>query len=158
METLTKHFREITRAAFARHGFAQGDVVGHWPDIVGADLAQHCVPDRIRWPRQAGDQAQKSGGTLFIRAAPGRTLDIQYEASRITARINSFLGYGAIAAIKVTTSPTAFAKAPPNVPDSASIPYEYQPLETIDEATLKGALSRLGRGVAASRRSSPQGK
>ena len=39
METLSKHFREITKAAFARYGFAQADVVANWDAIVGEELA-----------------------------------------------------------------------------------------------------------------------
>ncbi len=83
MESLTKHFRSITRAAFARHGFAQADVVSNWTEIVGEDLGAISAPERIRWPRGAGDEARKSGGTLVMRAAPGRALDLQYEAPRI---------------------------------------------------------------------------
>ena len=94
METLSKHIRDITKAAFARHGFAESDVVAHWAAIVGDELAAVSAPERIKWPRGSGETAQKQGGTLMIRAAPGRALELQYEASRIMARINSFFGYG----------------------------------------------------------------
>jgi len=157
METLSKHFREITKAAFARYGFAQADVVANWEAIVGSDLAAVSAPERIRWPRGAGEQAQKQGGTLVIRAAPGRALELQYEASRILARINSFFGYGAIAGIKVMQAqelPQRPAR-PPQLPEK---PVCEQQLATLDESPLKAALERLGRGVAGSSRSSPQGK
>ena len=57
METLSKHFREITKAAFARYGFAQADVVANWEAIVGPELAAVSAPERIRWPRGSGEQA-----------------------------------------------------------------------------------------------------
>lgn len=157
METLSKHFREITKAAFARHGFAQADVVANWEAIVGSDLAKVSAPERIRWPRGAGEEAQKQGGTLIIRAAAGRALELQYEASRITGRINSFFGYGAIAAIKVMQSqqPAASSAGPPALPEK---PVCEQSLASLDEGPLKAALERLGRGVAGLSRSSPQGK
>ena len=157
METLSKHFREITKAAFARYGFAQADVVANWDAIVGADLAAVSAPERIKWPRGAGEEAQKQGGTLVIRAAPGRALELQYEASRIVARINSFFGYGAIAGIKVMQAQALMpkpAKAPP-IPEK---PVCEQELASLEESPLKAALERLGRGVAAASRSSPQGK
>ncbi len=157
METLSKHFREITKAAFARYGFAQADVVANWEAIVGSDLAAVSAPERIRWPRGSGEQAQKQGGTLVIRASPGRALELQYEASRIIARINSFFGYGAIAGIKVIQAqelPPRPAKAP-SLPEK---PVCEQQLAALDESPLKSALERLGRGVAGSSRSSPQGK
>jgi hypothetical protein len=156
METLSKHFREITKAAFARYGFAQADVVANWEAIVGNDLAAVSAPERIKWPRGAGEQAHKQGGTLVIRAAPGRALELQYEASRIIARINSFFGYGAIAGIKVIQ-----AQELPHPPAKAPLlqkPVCEQELASLEESPLKAALERLGRGVAGSSRSSPQGK
>ncbi|MFM8745610.1 MAG: DUF721 domain-containing protein [Aestuariivirga sp.] len=157
METLSKHFREITKAAFARYGFAAADAVANWEAIVGPDLAGVSAPERIRWPRGSGEMAQKQGGTLIIRAAPGRALELQYEASRIIARLNGYFGYGAIAAIKVVQAAT-----PPKAP-AAPLPLPEKPiceqeLGEIDPSPLKDALERLGRVVAASARSSPQGK
>ena len=157
METLSKHFREITKAAFARYGFAQADVVANWEAIVGPELAAVSAPERIRWPRGSGEQAQKQGGTLVIRAAPGRALELQYEASRIIGRINSFFGYGAVAGIKVVQAqslPGAPRKAPP-LPEK---PVREQELASLEDGPLKDALERLGRGIASTRRSSPQGK
>jgi hypothetical protein len=157
METLSKHFREITKAAFARYGFAEADVVAHWEAIVGSDLAGVSAPDRIRWPRGAGEEAQKRGGTLIIRAAPGRALELQYEASRIASRINSFFGYGAVAAIKVVQA-QALPQRPGRPPPLPEKPVCEQELASLDESPLKAALERLGRGVAGTIRSSPQGK
>jgi hypothetical protein len=157
METLTKHFREITRAAFARYGFGQGDVVAHWAEIVGDDLAAVSAPERIRWPRGAAEDARAGGGTLVIRAAPGRALELQYEASRIISRINSIFGYGAIARIKVMQAVELSAKrsGPPSLPEK---PVCEQELQSLDDGPLKAALERLGRGVASTRQSSPQEK
>ena len=157
METLSKHFREITKASFARYGFAAADAVANWAAIVGEDLAAVSAPERIRWPRGSGETAQKQGGTLIIRAMPGRALELQYEASRIIARINGYFGYGAIAAVKVVqaaTLPITPAK-PPVLPEK---PVCEQELGQIEPSPLKDALERLGRAVAASSRSSPQGK
>jgi hypothetical protein len=157
METLSKHFREITKAAFARYGFAQADVVANWEAIVGKDLAAVSAPERIRWPRGSGEQAQKQAGTLVIRAAPGRALELQYEASRIIARINSFFGYGAVASIKVIQA-QELPQCPVRTPPLPEKPVCEQQLALLEESPLKAALERLGRGVAGSSRSSPQGK
>lgn len=157
METLSKHFREITKASFARYGFAAADAVANWEAIVGADLAVVSAPERIRWPRGSGETAQKQGGTLIIRAAPGRALELQYEASRIIARINGYFGYGAIAAVKVVQAATLPA-GPAKPPALAEKPVCEQELGQIEPSPLKDALERLGRAVAASARSSPQGK
>jgi hypothetical protein len=157
METLAKHFRDITKAAFARYGFAESDVVAHWAAIVGEDLAAVSAPERIKWPKGAGEAAQKQGGTLVIRAAPGRALELQYEASRIISRINSFFGYGAIAALKVMQA-AELAQPRRTKRPLPEKPVCEQELELLEDGPLKAALERLGRGVAGSSRSSPQGK
>ena len=72
MDTLDKHFRGITKPVFERYGFGHGELLTHWPEIVGEALAEHCEPEKIRWPRQSGEKAQQAGGTLFVTAAPGR--------------------------------------------------------------------------------------
>jgi hypothetical protein len=157
METLTKHFREITRAAFARYGFGQADVVSHWAEIVGDDLAAVSAPERIRWPRGTAEEARRGGATLVIRAAPGRALELQYEASRILSRINSFFGYGAVSAVKVVQAQD-LARGRPAHPSLPEKPVCEQQLATLEDGPLKAALERLGRGVAGSSKSSPQGK
>jgi hypothetical protein len=158
METLSKHFRQIARAAFERHGFAQADVVTNWDEIVGEDLARHSAPERIKWPRGSGEQEQKSGGTLIVRAAPGRALDLQYEAPRIISRINSFFGFGAIVKLKVVQAPGLLRPAPQAGLAEPDKPIELQSLKSIEAEPLKAALERLGQGVARRTRSSPQPK
>ena len=157
METLTRHIRAITQAAFTRYGFAQGDVIAHWAEIVGADLAECSVPERIRWPKPAGPEAPPQGGTLVVRAAPGRALEIQYEASRIIARINSFFGYGAIAKLKVLSAAELMPQ-PRKAGTGTSKTLCKQELDTFSDDDLKAALERLGKGVAGASPSSPQGK
>ncbi len=158
METLTKHFREITQAAFARHGFAQADLVINWAEIVGEDLARISRPERIKWPRSTGDAKDKAAGTLVVKAAPGRSLDLQYEASRMVARINSFFGYQAIAQIKVMQASTGFAPPPSAAPPEEDDIILNQPVDMVNDDSLKAALERLGKAVAKARQSSPQAK
>jgi hypothetical protein len=161
METLDKHFRALTRAAFARYGFAQAELMARWPEIVGETLARHCRPERIRWPKTAEAMAQKQGGTLVIRAAAGRALDVQHETAHIIERINRYYGYGAIAAVKITQDAKPVTTAPPRpepvlaAADEAALEAR---LQAIADPTLKAALKRLGSATLKRARSSPQGQ
>lgn len=150
METLDKHFRHLTSAAFARYGFAQAELLRRWPEIVGENLSEVSAPERIKWPRGS---AQKIGGTLVIRAAPGHALDIQYEIPRITERINRFHGYEAVTVVKVIQSGSWVRAKPPPAPTPAQKPLFEQDIAQIEDAPLRAALERLGAAVAAS---SPQ--
>jgi hypothetical protein len=158
MKTLDKEFRDLTRAAFARYGFAYADLITQWPAIAGDAIAKWSEPERIKWPRTAADE-RKQGGTLVIRVVPGRGLDLQHETPRIIERINAFYGYGAIASVKIvqgaltTRKPPRRALAPLRPADAQALETR---LETVDDPLLKEALRQLGKGVLSPR--SPQAK
>lgn len=159
MHTLDKHFRDLTKAAFARYGFAHAELMAQWPEIVGERLSGQCQPERIKWPRGAGDGGQKSGGTLVIRAAAGRGLDLQHETPHIIERINRFHGYGAIAAVKIVQDarPAEGEKPRPAQPlDAAAERALLEKLEAVVDPRLKAALARLGVGALRGRPGSPQ--
>ena len=161
MERLDKHFEKLTKASFARYGFAYGELMARWPDIVGETLAQYCEPERIKWPRGSGENAQKLGGTLVIRAEPGRGLDLQYQTHQIIERINQFYGYGAINSIKIMQGHVATIKRLKNK-DNSLDPNTEKMLETCLEAIadekLKQALHRLGEGALSRKTSSQHNK
>jgi hypothetical protein len=144
METLSKHFRILTEAAFKSHGFAQADVLARWPEIVGEAIAAAARPERIRWPRSASG-GHLQGGTLFIKAMAGRGLEVQQSVPLIIERINRFLGYGAIMVVKIQQSheiPEASTAKP--APAALS-----EPPQGIAEPELAAALQRLGGSVTA---------
>ena len=104
MDTLNKHFRKLTEASFERYGFAYAELLSQWEAIVGVELAAVSAPERISWPRRNDgeeDRGQPGGGTLVVRAAEGRALELQYMGPRIIERINGYYGYGAVAKLKV---------------------------------------------------------
>ncbi|MGH6853911.1 MAG: DUF721 domain-containing protein [Aestuariivirga sp.] len=145
METLDKHFRNLTRAAFARYGFAHGELTARWNEIVGEELSRFSEPKQIKWPRGAGH----TSGTLVIRAAPGRGLELQHEAPLIMERINRFLGHAAIGSIKIVQAATwASGGNSPSIPKTPEKKLYDQELAGIEDSPLKAALERLGSGIA----------
>ncbi len=148
METLGKHFKTLTKAAFAKHGFAQADLLSQWALIAGDDIARQCKPEKIKWPRTT-DEGRKNGGTLVIRAAPGYSLDLHYQSPRLINRINQYLGHEAVVSIKVMAgvTPTPALPEKPQATDPATI---LPHLSTIDDPELRSALARLGAGIAPS--------
>jgi hypothetical protein len=158
MQTLDKDFRALTRAAFARYGFAYGDLITQWPAIVGDGVAQWSEPERIKWPRPGTDE-RKQGGILVIRVVPGRGLDLQHETPRIIERINAFYGYAAVAQVKIRqgalSRKKALPRALPALGSQTAQALESE-LEGVADPALKDALRRLGQGVLSPR--SPQAK
>jgi hypothetical protein len=150
METLDKHFRNLAKAAFVRHGFASEQLISQWDVIVGQPFAAFSVPDKIKWPRNAEENARKTGGTLILRAAAGRGLELHYEAPRIIERVNQFLGYGAITSLKIVQSslqPEPAKPTPRPIAPEAAKAWQAK-IDDIADDELKAALSRLAAHAA----------
>ncbi|MCA0434526.1 MAG: DciA family protein [Proteobacteria bacterium] len=145
MDTLDKHFRNLASAAFKAHGFATADLLSHWPAIVGDALASLGAPERIKWPRPSKD-AESAAGTLFLKALPGRSLDLQYASETLLERINQFMGYRAIARIKVSAG-TVVATPAPAKTATAAAPPATPGLDQVADPELREALNRLASGV-----------
>ena len=164
MQTLNRHFRTLTQAAFQRYGFAYAELLQQWPVIVGKELADVSRPERLKWPRGAQgieERGQPDGGTLIVRAQQGRALELQYMAPRIIERINGFYGYGAIAAIKVLQGalPQKSVRQPglPDLDPDQLGDLENR-LEAIADDKLRAALKRLGSRALVGSKSARKGQ
>jgi hypothetical protein len=155
MQTIDKHFRKLTEPVFRKHGFAQGDLLAHWPQIVGEQAAAISSPEKIRWPH--GKDA-KAGGTLHLKVKAGRGLDVEYAADGIIERVNRFLGYQGVVALKVVQShefrPSIKISRKPVEPTAAILAR----VAAVADPDLQAALARLGAGVSAVTPRSPQAK
>jgi hypothetical protein len=148
METLDKHFRQLLGPAFQKHGFAQQELLSRWPQIVGDAIAALASPERIRWPRTA-ISGPMSGGTLHVKAVAGRGLEVQYAVPAMLDRINQFLGYQALTAIKVVQGHEA--AQPPSVQPLEPAPISpdvARKIAAIENPALQESLARLAEGIA----------
>ena len=76
--------------AFAKQGFASVEIVTHWQEIVGDDLAKRSEPIKLIWPRR-DDPA--SVGTLQVRVEGAYALEIQHLQPVIIERVNRYFGW-----------------------------------------------------------------
>jgi hypothetical protein len=133
--------------AFARRGFAATDIVTRWEVIAGAEIAAHCEPIKIEWPRR--DHADAQAATLVLRVEGPQAIEIQHQAAVIVARVNRFFGWSAIGRIALRQAPLKRKRdrAAPAPPDAAAVQTETQRLSGIADEDLRGALARLGAAV-----------
>jgi predicted nucleic acid-binding Zn ribbon protein len=69
---------------------AVGGVIGRWEELVGAELAAHCVPESF------------AEGELVVRAdSSAWATQVRWIAQRILARINEELGTATVTALRV---------------------------------------------------------
>ena len=139
---------EIGRTAFRRFGFVQSSVVSRWPEIVGARHARVCAPEAIRFP-----PGEKRDGILQLVVVPAHAPLIQMVIPEIIERVNRFLGYSAVARVKlrqgeVQPPQLETRRAPPSL---RPIPMELsESLRDIGDPELRTVLESLARSLGAS--------
>ena len=100
----------VMRKAFGRRGVAEQQMIIHWREFVGAELARQSLPVRLQRGRN------NKGGTLTVRAEGAVALLMQHEAPRIIERINRDSGYELVARLRFVQGPVSQGKegrAPP---------------------------------------------
>ena len=138
-------------AAFKRHGFASTEIVTHWEDIAGPEIAAHCEPIKITWPRQgtAGDSEAPEPATLVLRCQGPAAIEIQHLAGVIVERVNRFLGWRAIDRIALRQAPLArrAKPKPPPAIDAEAARRIAERMTDITDDDLRAALGRLGAAL-----------
>jgi hypothetical protein len=133
--------------AFARQGFANTEIVTHWDDIVGAEIAAHAEPIRMTWPRR-DDPDDTEPATLVLRCEGPAAIEIQHLAGVIVERVNRFFGWHAVGRIALRQAPlTRRKRRPPPAPDAETARRIAQSMTGIADDDLRAALGRLGAAV-----------
>jgi hypothetical protein len=135
---------KAARPVLGRHGLAAGGLVADWPSIVGAQLAQCCVPMRLAFP-----PAERANGTLHLRVQGPLALELQHLEPVVLERINSYFGYRAVAKLRIQQGPVPRPARPRTARPEAT---EQDPaVETavsgIDDPALRQRLSRFGHAL-----------
>ena len=141
----------ILRPAVRKRGLAGADLIMSWPAIAGPQFASMTMPERILWPQSASEQPEP--GVLVVRCSGPAALLVQHDAPLIIERANTFLGWYAIARLKIVQGPIsapdrAEQAVPPDLP-AAKKDEIGRTVETIANDRLRAALARLGESVAA---------
>ncbi len=141
----------ITGRAFGRRGLAQAGLIAEWPEIVGAELAAVCRPQRLSFPRRD----RRGEGTLALRVALGHATVLQHLEPLIVERVNGFFGYRAVARLRLHQAPLppqrkAARQETAPLPAGAEAELDAR-LTAVGDDQLRGALQRLGRALLQAR-------
>ena len=117
--TIANLATRAARPALGKRGFAAAEILTHWETVVGPELAAFACPIEIKFPR-----GKNAGATLHLRVASGAAATLLHlKTPTILARLNGFLGYGAVAQLQAAQGPLArrrakIAPAPPTQPSA----------------------------------------
>jgi hypothetical protein len=133
--------------AFAKQGFAATDIVTHWPDIVGPEIAAHAEPIKLQWPRRSGEEPEAA--TLVLRVEGPAAIEVQHLSGVILERINRFFGWFAVRRIAIRQAPLTrrTERRAPSAPDPAAVAQVAKNLPEIADDGLRDALARLGAAI-----------
>lgn len=130
-----KGLSRLVRDLDERFGQGPGALQARWSEIVGERIARQTEPVKFVKGR-AG-----ASGSLEIRVAGSSAAIIQHQATEILARVNLFLGDGAVGRLRIVQGPLKQRPAAAG-PRRRALP----PLDAGREAELEAALSRVPEG------------
>lgn len=94
---VAKNIRPLIRELLGKKGIMQLEILSHWQDIVGADLAAYSFPEKIEFRQNA-----KSGGIAHLIVPSGAfALELQHREKQIISKINTYFGYNAVCGIRI---------------------------------------------------------
>ena len=137
-----------------RAGITVG-LVQSWDEIAGARLVATTRPERIVWPRRMHEDDPFQPGTLVVACEGMAALHLQHETGEVIARVNAFLGFSAIARLKIVQKPVAAAAKPRPARRNLSGTEAARLagiVSGIEDDGLREALARLGRSVMGEKR------
>jgi hypothetical protein len=130
--------------AFARQGFAAVEIVTHWQEIVGDDLAKRSEPIKLVWPRRDDPDSQ---GVLQIRVEGAYALEIQHLQPVIIERVNRYFGWRCIARLAIRQGPVVARRkrpAPRSEPTAEEIGKTRETIGKFENDALGNSVAKLG--------------
>lgn len=124
-------------------GFSVVEVVTHWDEIVGPDLAPRTLPLRLQWAR--GEET--GSATLVVRVEGAYAIELQYAAGVVVERINSYFGWRCVGRIALRQGPVPARRVRPALPpppDGASVTAVRAEIGRFEDEALASSLARLG--------------
>jgi hypothetical protein len=135
-------------SAFKRQGFTSCELVTHWEEIVGAEIAAYAEPIRMHWSR-ASDPDESPPATLVLRVEGPTAIEIQHQSAVIVERVNRYFGWQALAGIALRQAPLARRRAKParrKIDQELADAISSQ-MTGIADDRLRAALGRLGAAI-----------
>lgn len=159
--SLAALFPKLTKQVFENYGFSTAQLIADWPAIVGPELAESTIPEKLKWPKgtpeylDADEQAggfknQSRGATLVLRVDGPRSLEVQFGASQIMERINGYFGYKAVTEIRIIQAPVPKKNKKKINIENVDPEDMVKDLHNITNPGLRDALYRMAQGIKAS--------
>jgi hypothetical protein len=151
MRPIAAELQHLIGKPLGKRGFGEGGLIAEWPAVAGEEVARHTAPLKLSFPR-----GQRREGTLTLRTTGAFATELQHMAPQLLERINGYLGYGAIARLKIEQGQLPRRRRSAMLQPAPLAPAEEtglsEALLPIGDEDLHRALQALGRAVKGLRR------
>lgn len=97
LESLGSIFMPIMKNVMSAEDFVEADILLHWQDIIGADIAGYTNPLKTKF------NPKNNQRTLFMEVpAGGFALELHHKEDYILEKINSYFGYKAVHKLNIS--------------------------------------------------------
>jgi hypothetical protein len=109
---LGPYLKPAMQAACSKKAAVFAQLFGLWPELMRQTAANGTSPAKLTYP-----QGREQPGLLHIATqSAGITLELNYQATTLTAQINQYMGFQAIQGVRFFTQNSAAQTAKPLAP------------------------------------------
>ncbi|MBO7484025.1 MAG: DUF721 domain-containing protein [Alphaproteobacteria bacterium] len=144
LDNLTREVQKLARPLLGQHGFTQVELITHWSDIMGTELAIGVKPVKLMFPAK-----DRMNGTLYVRTAGGAfAMLLEHQKGRVMERVNTYFGYPAVSNLKIEQGGVRLSHEQEPVPEWPLSEEELMPLlekvNTISDDSLRQKTLEIG--------------
>ncbi|MFV0626279.1 MAG: DUF721 domain-containing protein [Alphaproteobacteria bacterium] len=142
----------FARQSIKKRGFIEIDIIVNWDKIVGKDLSQYSLPQKIDFVRD-----ERTNGNLHIQVISGAfALEIKHKERIILEKINTYFGYQAVSRLTISqnmnmgienTFEEPLQKFKKSLVTAEEETYINEITEEVDNPKLKEVLTKLGYSI-----------
>lgn len=155
---VSKTIMPLAKQLLGVKGMLEMEILSDWTEIVGEELAQYSLPQKISFRKD-----ERSNGTLELLVLSGAfAMEIQHRESQILNKINTYFGYEAVAKLKIVQNSCPenflFTKKPidnvkKNLVSEEEHNYITEIIKDVESEELRRYLKNLGEAVFSSKKS-----
>lgn len=157
LTSVSKTILPLAKQLLGAKGLMEIEILSGWTSIVGEDLAQYSLPQKISFRKN-----ERSDGTLELLVLSGAfAMEIKQREPQILDKINTYFGYKAVSKLKIVQNscPEIFLidKKPidnmkKNLVSKEEQNYITEIVKDIDSSDLRQKLENLGKAVFSSKK------
>ena len=152
LTAISKNIMPLAQKILGRKGTLSFEILLHWEEIVGEELAMYSFPDKVEFRNN-----QRNNGVLHLSVPAGAfALEIKHREKFILEKVNAFFGYAAVSSLKIlqNTDMGLYEKTEKKksfVPQVVVSPQEKEMIKDmvceVKNEKLKEILTKLGYNV-----------